>query len=195
MKRVREANINTVDYWDHRYAHEVAEMWRIWTTHDLIEKVARHIEPGVSVLDVGSGAGIIPKRIAQIRSDIRWSACDFSAEAVKYLQLLTGIHFHHCFQGDVLKGLPCGSRGFDTVLCTEVLEHLDSPEIAVRELVRIARSRVIVTVPNEDYINGPEHVWRFGRNSLIALLGPYGEVVVETCRHGRNLIGVCLLTK
>ena len=47
--------------------------------------------------------------------------------------------------------LPFAARSFDTVTCLEVLEHLDDPAAAVRELARVARRAVVVSVPFEPY--------------------------------------------
>jgi SAM-dependent methyltransferase len=69
--------------------------------------------------------------------------------------------------------LPFASDSFDVVTCLEVLEHLDDPGAAVRELARVARRAVVVSVPHEPWFragnvlrgkhlsglgNHPEHV-------------------------------------
>lgn len=40
-------------------------------------------------------------------------------------------------------------RSFATVVLCEVLEHLEQPFLALQEATRVARDRVIVTIPNE----------------------------------------------
>jgi 2-polyprenyl-3-methyl-5-hydroxy-6-metoxy-1,4-benzoquinol methylase len=47
--------------------------------------------------------------------------------------------------------LPFKAQVFDCVVCTEVLEHVDSPERLSAELVRVTRTagRLCLTVPNE----------------------------------------------
>lgn len=40
----------------------------------------------------------------------------------------------------------------DNVVCTEVIEHVPDHELAVRELCRVARKRVIITVPYNEKI-------------------------------------------
>ena len=44
--------------------------------------------------------------------------------------------------------LPFGDREFDLVICSEVLEHLDNLHHTFGELVRVARSRLLVSLPN-----------------------------------------------
>jgi SAM-dependent methyltransferase len=53
-------------------------------------------------------------------------------------------------QGD-LRDLPFADDGFDLVLCTEVLEHLPDPQVVVRELARVSRDHLFVTVPHEPF--------------------------------------------
>jgi len=45
--------------------------------------------------------------------------------------------------------LPVKTDAFQTVVLCEILEHLGSPEDAIREATRAARERVVVTVPND----------------------------------------------
>jgi SAM-dependent methyltransferase len=76
--------------------------------------------------------------------------------------------------------LPFAAASFDAVLCLEVLEHLEDPAAAVRELLRVARKAVVLSVPYEPYFrvgnllrgkylselgNHPEHIqhWNMGR--------------------------------
>jgi len=94
---------------------------------------------------------------------------------------------------DVLQGsvyeLPFGDACFDLVLCTDLLEHLDEPGAAMRELVRVSRRWVIVTVPNridiektlcphcgrDYYLYGHQH--SFGRDGLARLAADAGARV------------------
>jgi 2-polyprenyl-3-methyl-5-hydroxy-6-metoxy-1,4-benzoquinol methylase len=44
--------------------------------------------------------------------------------------------------------LPFKDENFDTVVMSEVLEHLEHPLDAVREVKRVCKSRIILSVPN-----------------------------------------------
>ena len=80
---------------------------------------------------------------------------------------------------------------FDLVLCLEVIEHVDDPARAVRELARVAGRHLVVSVPHEPWFrlgsllrgkhvtalgNHPEHVNHFNPRSLRALLEGFAEV-------------------
>ena len=81
--------------------------------------------------------------------------------------------------------LPFADRSFHTVTCLEVLEHLDDPSAAVRELTRVAQSAFVVSVPFEPYFrignvlrgkhlrllgNHPEHVQHWNLRTFHAFL-------------------------
>jgi SAM-dependent methyltransferase len=44
--------------------------------------------------------------------------------------------------------LPFADGGFDAVSCWELLHHLEDPRLALREMLRVARHRLIVFEPN-----------------------------------------------
>ena len=81
--------------------------------------------------------------------------------------------------------LPFGDRSFDAVTCLEVLEHLDNPAAAVRELARVSRRAFVVSVPFEPWFragnvlrgkhlarlgNHPEHVQHWNLRTFDAFL-------------------------
>ena len=47
--------------------------------------------------------------------------------------------------------LPYKTNYFDLVLCTEVLEHLENPQKALLEIIRVSKKHVILSVPNEPF--------------------------------------------
>lgn len=117
-----------------------------------------------SLLDAGCGEGEMVRRGA-LPAGLRPVLLDRNPDSAA--QLLGSV-----------TALPFASRSFDVVTCLEVLEHLDDPASAVRELARVARRAVVVSVPHEPWFragnvlrgkhlaglgNHPEHVqhWNF----------------------------------
>lgn len=45
-------------------------------------------------------------------------------------------------------GIPFPDKSFDTVLCLDVLEHIDNPHHIFDELCRVSRKYVIISLPN-----------------------------------------------
>jgi ubiquinone/menaquinone biosynthesis C-methylase UbiE len=104
-----------------------------------------------TVLDAGCGEGYGISFLLRRNGGIRYTGLDVNGDAIAYARS----HFgdHACFKTGSIYRLPFSDRSFDTVLCSEVLEHLEDPERAIGELKRVARRYVIVTVPREPYFD------------------------------------------
>lgn len=99
-----------------------------------------------SVLDVGCGEGFTLNKLYQNKVGKSLEGIDYSLTAVmlgkkqnKKLMLR---------QGDIYK-LPYKEKSFDIVLCMEVLEHLEDPKKALKELKRVSKKYILLSVPNE----------------------------------------------
>lgn len=145
-------------------------------------------EPG-RILDVGTGEGLFwPEghTYEVFGVDIRQDALVTAAE--------NGIHATNAsaFQ------LPFADGSFDFVMAVEILEHLDDPSAAVRELARVARGRGLITVPWEPWFSlmvligtgshirrmgrEPEHIQAFGPADIRQLLSQHFEKVSVSTR-------------
>lgn len=102
-----------------------------------------------SVLDAGCGEGFVVDFLARRNPELKLVGVDLSDAAVAYANTHFGDKAR--FRTGSIYKLPFSDRSFDTVLCSEVLEHLDDPSKAVEELKRVARNYVLITVPLEPY--------------------------------------------
>ena len=94
---------------------------------------------GVStLLDVGAGSGFSSLHYPP---EIRVVATDYAAGMLAANRTRDRVR---CAAG----ALPLGDASFDAVTCWELLHHLDDPVGALREMLRVARRRVIVFEPN-----------------------------------------------
>lgn len=100
---------------------------------------AERVPAGSKVLDVGAGAG--PYR--HYFDHCQYSTHDFGAEPSTL-----GRYAPLDYQSDV-SSIPVETGSFDVILCTEVLEHVPEPIVAVREFARILKAggRLILTAP------------------------------------------------
>ena len=79
-----------------------------------------------------------------------------------------------------VEALPVEDSSFDVVLCTQVLEHCDDPDQAVRELRRVTRpgGRVLASTHGvQVYHPSPEDYWRWTHTGLTAALRAERRVV------------------
>ena len=99
---------------------------------------------GKSVLDVGCGVSMIPQFIDTI--EVKYYGIDFSESASTLMKgLFPNIQFYVANLSDEL---PFHDNAFDTVLSQEFLEHLEDFYPMVEEIKRVAKRRVVITVPS-----------------------------------------------
>jgi SAM-dependent methyltransferase len=184
------------DYWDadakrvHAAISAVAEHRERRREESLIRVLARCAPSGL-VLDAGMGDGGLLFELA--RRGYTCVGVDISGERVLAAQRrFSEPHLSATLHQGSVTALPCDDAMVDTVVCSEVLEHLDSPEIAVHELARVVRpgGHVVVSVPWEEDLGFdicPEcsmtvprhgHVRSFTASSLSELLSNAGLSVL-----------------
>jgi ubiquinone/menaquinone biosynthesis C-methylase UbiE len=132
-----------------------------------------------SVLDAGCGEGhaldFLSSYAHYVGIDVNPDCVNFCREKYPARQ----------FAVESVLALPFADQGFDVVLCMEVLEHLEHPTEAVRELTRVAKHGIVLTVPFEPVFqagnalrgkylatfgNHPEHIQHWGPRSFARFL-------------------------
>lgn len=126
------------DLWNRDLLSIEAERERINTIIELIPSDVR------TILDVGCGNGVFLNALPDKYHAI---GLDSSQEALKYVKT-------EAVKGDIA-ALPFESKSFDLVTCLEVLEHLpfDTFNKAIQELQRVSRKYIIISVPNDQYLD------------------------------------------
>jgi len=84
--------------------------------------------------------------------------------------------------------LPFGEDVFDSVLCTEVLEHVREPRAVLREIARVIKTggTLYLSVPMLWYLHYvPDDYYRFTRYGIQYLLESEGFEVVSIDESGR----------
>lgn len=132
------------------------------------------------VLDIGPGRGAFLWPLLDAFPDLPVTAVDPQDHHVGRIQCVSSGGVPHLVgrTGDVM-ALPFPDRAFDVVTCLEVLEHLDQPDRAASELVRVGRRFVIASVPSKPDDN-PEHIQLFTDRSLRDLFLDRGAQSVKT---------------
>ncbi|OJU75674.1 MAG: hypothetical protein BGO09_12175 [Bacteroidetes bacterium 47-18] len=113
---------------------------------DLNRKCVSHILNEVtddmeSVIDIGCGRGYFLEQLVKKGARNIWGCDLFDAVPVPGTQ----------YQKGNIENLPFPDNSFDVVICSHILEHVKDFDKAVSEIKRIARKKVIVTVPKQRY--------------------------------------------
>jgi ubiquinone/menaquinone biosynthesis C-methylase UbiE len=101
---------------------------------------------GHDILDAGCGEGITLEKLVRLFPEKRVVGVDTEPENLE-------ICLRHKLpvQEGSLYALPFADESFDTVLFSEVIEHLDRPEKALSEIYRVLRpgGRAVIIFPND----------------------------------------------
>jgi 2-polyprenyl-3-methyl-5-hydroxy-6-metoxy-1,4-benzoquinol methylase len=191
MLRIKEENINTQANWDAFYS-ATPESEHIWNEPGLPEVFAGRFPRDAHVIDLGAGSSIGLRRIAALRPDLKWSAAEQSGSAINHMNA-TGFPWASLHLLDLNRPLPFTDGQFDVVLCTEVIEHLEHPALAIAEFRRIARKMVAVTCPFENTIDTDYHVWSLGFQDMVEMFSGVKNLEMIQTRGGAILAAFATL--
>lgn len=171
-------NVSGNHFDKHNCANPVVRRLMARFHRDLLAQVG-YFDPK-TVLDAGCGEGRTSALVSRSLG-VRMVGIELERAALAEAPIVDEVSF---VRGSVYE-LPFETGSVDVVMCTEVLEHLDDPDAALRELVRVARDGVVVTVPREpwwraanmargsylgEFGNTPGHVQHFTKRGLAELL-------------------------
>jgi 2-polyprenyl-3-methyl-5-hydroxy-6-metoxy-1,4-benzoquinol methylase len=98
------------------------------------------------ILDAGCGEGFTMNKLRENGIGKKIEGIEYEKDAIDFgKKLFPNLAIK---QGSVYE-LPYKDSSFDLVICTEVLEHLEKPSIALREMLRVSKKYLIISVPNE----------------------------------------------
>jgi SAM-dependent methyltransferase len=119
--------------------------------------ILRGLQPA-DLLDIGSGRGAFLWPLLDAFPDLPITAVDRLEHRVRMLRTVGagGVTRLAAYEADV-GALPFVDAQFDVVTALEVLEHIPEVEAAAREIVRVARRHIVVSVPAHAD-NNPEHL-------------------------------------
>ncbi len=95
---------------------------------------------GAKVLDIGCGRGVLLHDIHDIRPDLKLYGCDIWDVSEYYGE---GIQFSQIKDDGIL---PFWDEGFDLVISTQVIEHLDHPVKQYNEIYRVLKTEAIAYI-------------------------------------------------
>lgn len=183
-------NPDEADYeWSSYYRGHIVQRW--WKGQ--IAKTVWHFVPhSSSLLDIGCGSSPIITRYPR--------AVGIDSNGRK-LEFMRGKVPHATFMLMPADSLEFSDNSFDTVLCIEVLEHLEEPNRAMAEIARVLKTggRVVIATPDyskrlwylaERFTPYKEsHRYQFTKTSLESLCHQHG---LEPLKH-RYIMGCDLV--
>ena len=100
----------------------------------------------MTIVDIGCGEGITLEKLHRFFPERKVMGIDSLPENIE----ISRRHACEVRHGDVYN-LPLSSKSTDFVLLMEVIEHLEHPEIAIREIHRILvpGGRLVIVFPND----------------------------------------------
>lgn len=142
---------------------------------------------GETILDCGAGEQRYRKHCQHLRY-MSQDFCEFDGQAI------AGLDTDHSWDtsgidivSDIID-IPVESDSFDNILCTEVLEHIKHPELAIKEFARILKNDgcLFLTIPFTSYTHmAPYHYCcGFDRYWYQEILPEYGFEIVEITSNG-----------
>jgi len=142
-----------------------------------IDFIIEHAEG--DILDLGCDSGyILDKCVGSVGIDISLSRLKAAKHWTFYLNLIQALAEYLPFR-----------EVFDTVVASELLEHVLSPEAVLTEAYRVLKpdGKLIITVPDE--IHGkshrnPEHLRKFTEEDIRQILKPQFDIEVTTRIEG-----------
>lgn len=124
------------------------------------------LRDGISVLDVSCGTGVLLKTIADAYPSIELQGTEFSQAALIHAQkLLPSAKFHLLNVEEAHL-----ETTYDLVICSQVLEHLQQPQNALLNLMRMVKpgGHLFLSVPDGrvDRYQGHINFWSIASWSL-----------------------------
>ncbi|HUV12088.1 MAG TPA: methyltransferase domain-containing protein [Acidobacteriota bacterium] len=144
---------------------------------------------GTSFLEVGCGEGNLLKLISNWRPDVWCCGIDLS-ENLFNEEIRSSPRI--CLSAQSACRLAFPDNSFDLVIASEILEHLEDPELALKEVSRISRKHVILSVPREpiwramnvarfaywkDLGNTPGHLQHWSSPQFVGLVSKHFKIV------------------
>lgn len=127
------------------------------------------------VLDVGCGPGKLAVNLPQVY----YTGIDYAQSAIDWANKEKPYPTCSYLVGDIVKGLEFPDNYFDIVFCIQSLEHITEWQKAVKEMLRLTNSFVIITIPNGEMDNFPAHINRWSVNQARENLQEYGLINIE----------------
>ena len=135
------------------------------------------LEEKARLLEVGCNTGIISFKIGKKGFDT--TGIDLSNKVLEQARERAKNRKNICYEKKDAYNLTYQPNSFDSVVLTEILEHIDDPERAIEEALRVTRKggKLVISVPKGAKIQAEGHKLFYTPESLVSLLSKYSDIV------------------
>lgn len=180
----------------------------IWHSRRIIELKKVIPKKTTTLLDIGCHAAFLTERILKDREFSKLYGIDISKDAIKKAKkrIPEGI-----FKIANIHSLPFEKNYFQTVLCIEVLEHIENPELALSEIKRVLKKngKAIILVPTDSTLFKiiwkiwtsvypvwqHTHIQSYHHNSLETLIKKNSFTIVTAKKFNLGMLQLFVVTK
>ena len=153
-----------------------------------LKKVIGLLGPDDKILEVGCGTGESSRWILSFLSGQHFEVSEVENQ---YVEKLREVQFPVTVTQESVCELKRDQDDFDCIFLLEVLEHLEDYELALKELFRVSRKYVVISIPDEplwrilnclrgrylkDWGNTPGHINHWSTLKIRRLISKYGVV-------------------
>lgn len=171
----------------------------------LAENISVYIpKKSANLIDIGCGDGYLLYYLEK-KINLRAELEGLDLNKTRLKRARTKLPLIKLFEGNIMNPRFKDNQ-FDTVICSELLEHLPNYKKALKELIRITKKTLIITVPNdqpryktvcpkcgtEHCVDG--HINRFNLKIFKQLLSKYENVKIEDIKKFHTIYSYNKLT-
>lgn len=191
MRRVLDQGVPAGNWEDKQNATNPIARWLYQNFLDSIKELLVPLRTEIgSIVEVGCGEGNITLFLSRLDLASTIKGCDFSEKIIAVARdnaKATSLEF---YSKDIYH--IDEQEQADLIVCCEVLEHLEVPEMAIEKLVSVTNKYCLLSVPNEpvwrvlnicrgkyikDFGNTPGHLNHWSSRRFVEIMSKYFDVV------------------
>lgn len=191
MRKLRNSNINTSEYWNTVYENEITRsIERI--AYERFHFSSEMMQTNSIVLDVACGTGDFLRYLSSSRPDCTLYGCDFSDIAIRSnREKDKNVTFDIV---DIREISTAYTMQFDVVTCFETLEHVQDPQKLLNDLLTLVKENglLIITTPFNDMVyGGDEHLFAFTFEDFLEFEKTQKSIVISLFRYSERFKNMC----